>query len=96
MKIYYQGETFRQKAKVQDISDGSNMDPHRIRVTIVDSAGIPQIEAQGMTKEETGQYYYDYTLADDAALGEWVTEVEANIDISIAIEHDLFRVLKRL
>lgn len=96
MNTYHQGETFRQKANVKDISDGSDMDPDTIVVTIVDSAGTKQIDAQAMERDEPGQYHYDYNLADDASVGEWNTEIEADRGGAIAIEQDIFRVLKKL
>lgn len=96
MNIYYQGETFKQKANVKDISDGSDMAPDMIVVTIVDSAGTKQIDAQAMVSDDIGWYHYAYNLADDATLGEWDTEVEANSGGAIAIKQDIFRVLKKL
>lgn len=94
MDNYYQGETVRQKAHVTDV-DGVDTDPSAITITIEDSAGTQKVTDAAMTKESTGYYYYDYTIPDDGATGEWTTEVNAE-KTQIAIEQDRFLVLEAL
>ena len=91
-KIYFQGETVRQKAYVTDES-GALIDPSSILITVVDSGGVKKVEAQAMSKDATGKYHHDYLLASDAALGQWLVEVKAVLGFT-AIEQDQFTVVE--
>ena len=91
---YYQGETVRQKVHVTDV-DNLDVDPDTIKITIEDSAEVKKITLAAMIKDSVGYYHYDYTLPDDAELGDWTTEIEAQKTL-IAIEQDVFTVLEAL
>lgn len=89
-RMYYQGETIRQKAYVTDNS-GTYIDPDTIVITITDSEGTKKVDAQAMTKDVTGKYYYDYLIPTDAASNQWITEIKAVLGFT-AIEQDQFTV----
>lgn len=90
-KMYFQGETVRQKADITDLS-GAYFDPDPIVISITDTKGIKKVDVQAMIKDATGKYHYDYLIPTDAALGLWIVEVKA-ISESTAIEQDQFTVV---
>lgn len=90
-KIYHQGETIRQKARVTDVNNAL-VDPDTIVITIIDSENAKKVDAQTMIKELTGKYYYDHLIPTDAMLGKWITEVKAVRGFT-AIEQDQFTVI---
>ena len=91
-KMYFQGETVRQKAEVTD-ADRTRIDPDTIVVSIFDTIGIKKVDSQAMTKNFVGQYYYDYLIPVDAELGLWSVEIKAQLNF-IAIEQDQFTVME--
>jgi uncharacterized protein YfaS (alpha-2-macroglobulin family) len=93
-KMYYQGETMSQTVEVR-ITTGALVDPDTIVITIVDPEGATKIDAQGMTKDGTGEYSYDYLLAVDAEIGKWKTEIKA-VKGFTQIEQDEFTVMEAL
>ena len=93
-KIYHQGETFRQKAHVTDASS-SLIDPDTIVITIIDSENTKKVDAQAMTKDTIGKYYYDHLISTDATLSMWTTEIKA-VKGFTAIEQDQFTVVKTI
>ena len=92
-KMYYQGETMRQKAETRVASDGSLADPDTIVITIIDPEGTVKAAAQTMTKESTGKYRYDYLIATAAVTGKWTTEIKA-VKGFTQIEQDEFTVME--
>ena len=93
-KIYHQGETIRQKAHVTDVS-GTLINPDTIVITIIDSESTKKVDAQAMTNDVTGKYYYDHLIPTDAALGTWTTEIKA-VKGFTAIEQDQFTVVEAI
>lgn len=93
-KRYYQGETIKQNVELRDV-DGVLVDPTSIVITIIDPEGTTKVDAQDMTKDETGKYYYDYLIATDAVTGRWETEVKA-VKGFTQIEQDEFTVMEAL
>ena len=93
-KLYYQGETIRQKAHITDVNN-SLVDPDTIVITIIDSESIKKVDAQAMSNEATGKYYYDHLIPTDAAIGKWITEIKA-VKGFTAIEKDEFTVLEAI
>lgn len=72
-KIFQRPETVPTKADVKDW-DGEYVDPTSIKITVtIGSATV--VDAQDMTKLETGKYVYYYTPAADATLGWHVSKV---------------------
>lgn len=90
-KIYHQGETIRQKAHVTNVL-GILTDPNTIVITIIDSESTKKADAQAMTKDVTGKYYYDLLIPTDAVVGKWITEIKA-VKGFTAIEQDQFTVV---
>lgn len=93
-KIYYQGETMRQKVQVKD-KDGVLLDPDTITITIRDPEDVEMVSAADMGKKATGIYDYGYFISADGVLGKWTTEVKAEKGF-IAIEQDVFTVIEAL
>lgn len=90
-KMYFQGETVRQKAEVTD-TDRVHINPDTIVISIMDLIGTKKVDAEAMLQEDTGKYYYDYLIPVDAALGLWTVEIKA-VKGFAAIEQDQFTVL---
>lgn len=59
MRTFEVDSTVRFLVKYKDFS-GLKVDPTSPAITIVDSAGNIEVNAQTPTKEETGIYYYDW------------------------------------
>lgn len=93
-KVYYQGESVREKAHVTNAA-GAFIDPNTIVITIVDSEDAKKEDAEPMTWEALGNYFYDYLIPTDAALGKWKVEIKASTEF-IAIEQDEFTVLEAI
>lgn len=69
------GATIWVRAYIYD-SDDSLVDPtHSIKLTLVDADGTTQVDAQDMTKDDTGIYDYYYNTDSDSAEGWWSGEV---------------------
>jgi len=85
--IYQAGETIRLKATITDTDDAA-ADPTIVKITInKPDESVAQAEAD-MTKEATGSYYYDYTIATD--VGAYHYSVKATTGARITIEKDVF------
>lgn len=73
---YQRGETAVLQAYVKD-SSGDYVDPTgSITITITDPSGSVVVNAQTMSKSETGKYYYDYNIPEDAVIGRYAYQVE--------------------
>lgn len=90
-KLYYQGETIRQKAEIRGVV-GQLIEPDTIEITIEDPEGTLKVEDGAMSDEAVGKYFYDYLIPVDAEIGKWRTEVKA-VKGYIAIEQDEFTVM---
>ena len=93
-KIYHRGETIRQKAHITDTTN-TLVNPDTIVITIIDSESTKKVDAQAMTNEATGKYYYDHLIPTDAVIGTWTTEIKA-VKIVTAIEQDQFTVIEAI
>ena len=90
-KMYYQGETMRQKAEITDV--GKNLvNPDTIVISILDVSGEKKVEDEVMINDDTGKYHYDYLIPTDALIGLWTVEIKA-VKGFTAIEQDQFTVL---
>lgn len=74
---------------------GALVDPDTIVISIVDPKGAVKVTAQGMTKDVTGEYSYDYLIAVDAEIGKWKTEIKA-VKGFTQIEQDEFTVMEAI
>ena len=73
---YQRGETAVLQAYVKD-SSGDYVDPSvSITITIIDPNGNVVVNEQTMSKSETGRYYYDYNIPEDATVGRYAYRVE--------------------
>lgn len=61
------GHTIR--LRVMHTADGSLAAPDTYTVEVEDPVGTNVVDEQTMTEEDTGYYYYDYTVASDANVG---------------------------
>jgi hypothetical protein len=67
---YQIGETIVCSCVVTN-SAGTQVDPDTsMKITIYDSYGVAVVDSQDMTKDDTGEYHYDYTPASDARVDE--------------------------
>ena len=64
-------ETVMVVAYVYDRRTGSAVDPTSIVATISDPSGTAKVTSEAMSKHDTGEYEYFYTLATDATAGWW-------------------------
>ena len=90
-KVYVRGENVRQIAEVTD-STGAYLDPDSIVITIIDSEGSTQVDAQSMSKSDTGKYYFDFVIPVSAPCGDYKSEIKA-VKGFTAIEQDHFTVV---
>lgn len=91
-RVYYQGETIRQKAHVTDVR-GIFITPDTIVITIKDPIDTMIENGKNMVEDEKGKYYYDYLIPSDGMIGKWRTEIKA-IKGYTAIEQDEFTVVE--
>jgi len=78
VNIYQAGETYERYEEFKD-KDGEFATPGtHIKITIVDSAGTKKVDAQAMTEEATGKYYYRHDIPSDAENGHWYGWVEGS------------------
>ena len=75
--IFQRGEEKRIKADYRE--NGVLIAPTAITITIYDPMQVKVVKDIAMTPSETGKYYYDYTAAADAVLGE--CKVEVTVDM---------------
>ena len=95
IKEWDRGETVRIQNTHTD-SDGTLYDPDTIELKIYDPKGslsVTKTFAAGeIVKSSTGIYYYDYTIADDATTGWWISKWTAMIGTQTDRESDQFYV----
>lgn len=73
--------------------DTVSVDPATsILVTVTDPAGTSVVTAQAMTKDSTGTYHYNYTIAADAVLGWYRARVTATDGAVVTIQDESFEV----
>jgi uncharacterized protein YfaS (alpha-2-macroglobulin family) len=59
--IFYVGETIHCMIELRDLDEDLQSPTTSMKVTIVSQQGSTVVDAQDMTEDDTGQYYYDYT-----------------------------------
>ncbi len=95
---FTQGETVTILAYCKNRDTGVLEDPTAVEYSLEDSEGTLQINLQAMTKSSTGIYVYYYTLATNAALGKWKSQVKttdgAGGSAKTTIVPDTFTVLE--
>jgi len=72
------GDTLRFEEKVNEFNpfsdSGSLVDPDTIEITITDYDGNKEVDAQSMTKSDTGKYYFDWDT-DGKDAGDYDVEI---------------------
>jgi hypothetical protein len=69
-ETYYHWITFRDRTKALH-------DPSSVSITITNPCGTVKVDAQGMTNDAPGVYYYPYDIPVDGVYGEWDVKVIA-------------------
>ena len=72
-ETYYKWITFRNRAK-------ELTDPDTTTITIINPCGSVVTDAQTMSSDDTGIFYYGYDIPADAVYGEWDIKVIATLD----------------
>lgn len=93
MEKFEQGQTVHLVLQVRSLADVAYSPGTSTKITITDSAGTVKADAQAMTEGSTGEFYYDHTLAADAALGRWVVEYIADDSAKITPKDHEFEVI---
>lgn len=76
MSVYERDETYVHWTKIRDEA-GQPVAPTTIKISITDPDGTLLVDAQDMTQEEIGLYYYNYQIPADANFGNWDVIVRA-------------------
>lgn len=74
---YQLGETPRLEAAITETATGDAADPTTTTIKIIDSEGTTKADGVAMTKNDVGDYYYDYDIPSDGVLGPWKYNVVA-------------------
>jgi uncharacterized protein YfaS (alpha-2-macroglobulin family) len=70
-------QTFiRYEIRNQRVSPAALYDPNSVLITIYQPDGENVVDDDGMVRESTGVYRYDYQLAVDADTGIWTAKVK--------------------
>jgi len=85
------GETIRIKGTFKDIN-GTLTDPSNATCTIKDSTDTIKVDAESMTKESTGVWYYDYTVPADGPTGTWLVTLTGTLGTFTAKNVEAFDV----
>ncbi len=65
------GESPRIQADITSTATGAAADPTAVTLKLVDPAGVVKVNDLDMTKNATGDYYYDYTIPATGNIGTW-------------------------
>ena len=91
---FHRGETVICSASITD-DNGNSKDPSTsMKITITDFQNGFEVNDLAMTKDSTGEYYYDYTLDTDALKGYYTALYKATDGKRITIEKDTFEVIE--
>jgi len=74
---FNQGETVTLWAETRNQSDTLTAPSEGIKVTITDPDGTEQVTEGAMSTDDTGIYYYYYTIGASATLGFWQARYKA-------------------
>lgn len=92
MAVYQRGETYYHWITIRDRNNVA-YDPDSVKITISNPCGEVVINAQNMTKNATGVYYYAYDIPSDGSYGEWDVKVVAVASGDDSIFKDKFYLL---
>lgn len=76
MSVYQRGETLYHWITLRNRNQ-TLVDPTSIKITISNPCGTVAVDAQNMTQDSTGVYYYAYDIPADGVYGEWDIKVVA-------------------
>jgi len=91
--IYERGEENYYVAKIKNIDGDENVDPSTVSITIHDPCSTVLIDSIAMVSLSTGEYFYSYTIPNDAIFGQYEVEVEASSPTYNTIYKDKFYIL---
>lgn len=91
--IYERGEENYYVAKIKNIDGNAYVDPSSVSITIYDPCSNVTINAAPMISLTTGNYYYAYTIPNDAVFGQYEIEIKASSPTHITIYKDKFFIL---
>jgi len=89
---YQQGETVVLQIKYYTVGTTTLVDPDEVKITIYKPDGTKLVDDQATTKDGTGEYSYDNTLAVDAAEGDYKVRWRAKSGTRYKVDHDMFEV----
>ncbi len=95
MAEYTPSETVIIDCDVTNVSDAAADPATSIVVRIKDPAGTLVITDVAMTKDDTGDYHYDYNPAADAPMGRYNYEIVAISSTRTTITADTFDLVAR-
>ena len=91
--IYERGEENYYVAKIKNIDENLDADPSSVSITIYDPCSNVTVNSGTMVKLTTGNYYYSYSIPNDAIFGQYEIEVTASSPTYSVIYKDKFFVL---
>ena len=91
-------KTFQRAETVEILGHTYNYDDEltaqdELRVTVYAPDGTEALASTIMTNLALGEYFYNYTLDSDAALGIWTVKIVAIVGVISTIENDFFKVI---
>ena len=88
--LFLKGETVICLRNVKDDS-GEYTDPATsMTISITDSNNGPEVDEEGMVKDSTGHYHYDYTIPAGALRGDYIVTYTATDGARISKHKDKF------
>lgn len=91
--IYERGEENYYVAKIKNIDGNANATPSSVSITIYDPCSNVTINSIAMVALTTGEYYYSYTIPNDAIFGQYNIEVTASSPTYTTTYKDKFYIL---
>lgn len=90
--VFNQTETVGVKALIYTTADVLD-DPTTVKITIYKPDETVALAQTDMTKDETGTYHYNYTIASDADTGLWNVSIEA-LTTDYTVKNIMFKVME--
>jgi len=91
--IYERGEDNYYVVKIKDIDGSAYVDPSTCSITITNPCDAVLVNADAMTKDSLGVYYYSYSIPTTATYGRYEIEVTTSSPTYTTIYKDKFYIL---
>jgi|GEM_PF-2787647 len=66
---YFRNDTVYIKVRITDAEEGTPDDPSEVSIEVIDPCGNDYVSLTAMSKDATGEYYYEFDLDDDIPFG---------------------------